>query len=122
MYSKKIEEFLNKNNISVGDRIEIISEKGKFEGLLMPRVQGEADVLVLKLDNGYNIGITFEGSKLKLLEKAKPKKSKAMVEKGTGEIAILGCGGTIASKIEYKTGAVYPAITPEELRMTFPDI
>lgn len=122
MYSKDIEDFLKKNNISVGDRIEISGEKGKFEGLLMPRVQGETEVLVLKLDNGYNIGIGFEGTEIKLIEKAKPKKPEKKHKEGKGEIAILGCGGTIASKIEYKTGAVYPAITPEELRMTFPDI
>ncbi len=122
MYSRKIDDFFKKNKISVGDRIEVTGEKGTFEGLLMPRVQGEADILVLKLDNGYNIGIKFEGSRIKLIEKAKPRKAEAKAEKGKGEISILGCGGTIASKIEYKTGAVYPAITPEELRMTFPDI
>jgi len=122
MYSKKIENFLKKNRISVGDRIEADTEKGKFDGLLMPRIQGEEDILVLKLDNGYNIGIKFETSKIKLVEKAKPKKPPEKTGEGKGDIAILGCGGTIASKVEYKTGAVYPAITPEELRMTFPDI
>jgi len=122
MYSKKIEGFLKKNGISVGDRIEITSDKGTFEGLLMPRIRGEEDILVIKLDNGYNIGITFEGSSVKLIEKAKPRKPPPKIKEEKGEISILGCGGTIASKIEYKTGAVYPAITPEELRMTFPDI
>ncbi len=122
MYSKKIEEFLKKNNISVGDRIAVSSEKGEFEGLLMPRTAGEEEILVIKLDNGYNIGIRFADSKIKLIEKAKPKEMGVKKGEEKGEVAILGCGGTIASKIEYKTGAVYPAITPEELRMTFPDI
>ncbi len=123
MYSKRVSAELIKKNIVVGDRVEIRSKKGTFEGILMPRIQGEADVLVLKLDNGYNIGIRFEDSEVKLIEKRKPKKSmEEHKEEEKGEIAILGCGGTIASKIEYKTGAVYPAITPEELRMTFPDI
>lgn len=122
MYSKKLDEFFKKNKISVGDRIEVTGEKGAFQGLLMPRVQGEADVIVLKLDNGYNIGIGFKNSKIKLIEKTKPKKTEEQVEKRKGEISILGCGGTIASKIDYKTGAVYPAITPEELKKTFPDI
>jgi len=122
MYSKRIEDFLRKNNISVGDRVAISSEKGEFEGLLMPRTAGDEDVLVIKLDNGYNIGIRFSGSKVKLIEKGKPREIETREKGEKGEIAILGCGGTIASKIEYKTGAVYPAITPEELRMTFPDI
>lgn len=122
MYSKKLEIFLKKNGISVGDRIEVKGKKGTFEGLLMPRSHGEEDALVVKLDNGYNIGIIFEGAEVKLLEKAKEKKAMKKVKEEKGDISILGCGGTIASKIEYKTGAVYPAITPEELRMTFPDI
>ncbi|NYZ77218.1 Glu-tRNA(Gln) amidotransferase subunit GatD [Candidatus Micrarchaeota archaeon] len=122
MYSKKIEEFFRKSDISVGDRIAVSSVKGEFEGLLMPRVEGEQDVLVIKLDNGYNIGIGFGDSKIKLIEKMKARKAPPKQEKTDGEVAILGCGGTIASKIEYRTGAVYPAITPEELRMTFPDI
>ncbi len=122
MYSKKIEGFLKKKGISIGDRIEVSSGKGAFEGLLMPRIQGEQDVLVLKLDNGYNIGIKFEGAEIKLVERAKPRKLPEKMEEGKGDVAILGCGGTIASKIEYKTGAVQPAITPEELRMTFPEI
>ncbi len=122
MYSKKAENFLKKNGISVGDRIEVKCKKGTFEGILMPRSQGEEDALVIKLDNGYNIGINFEGAEVKLLEKAREKKAMKKVKEEKGDVSILGCGGTIASKIEYKTGAVYPAITPEELRMTFPDI
>ncbi len=122
MYPKKIEEFLKKKKIAVGDRIGITSDKGEFEGLLMPRVQGEENILVLKLDNGYNIGIRFQGSEVRLIEKAKERKTREKQEEGKGEVAIIGCGGTIASKIEYKTGAVYPAITPEELKMTFPDM
>lgn len=93
MYSKKIENFLKKNGISVGDRIKANTEKGDFEGLLMPRIQGGEDILVLKLDNGYNIGIKFETSKIKLVEKAKPGKAEAKVKEEKGDIAILGCGG-----------------------------
>jgi len=122
MYSKKIEDYLKKIKVSVGDRIEVKSEKGIFEGLLMPRSEGEENALVIKLDNGYNIGINFEGAEIKLVEKMKARKAPPKIKEEKGDISILGCGGTIASKIEYTTGAVYPAITPEELRMTFPDI
>jgi glutamyl-tRNA(Gln) amidotransferase subunit D len=96
----------------------------------MPRPQsGDPDIIVLKLDNGYNAGIKVES--IELVSKAELKLVRqddedrgADAKKATKDkkhrIAILGCGGTIASKIEYKTGAVSPSITPKELRQAFP--
>ena len=124
MYSSSVEKILKKNNIAVGDRIHVESEQGTFEGLLMPRTY-ESEIIVLKLDNGYNIGIKLDAKtsgNIKLLAKSENKKEIKEIEQHHGEIAILGCGGTIASKIEYKTGAVFPAISPQELRATFPSI
>ena len=122
MYSTSLEKLLKKDSIQIGDRIIVDSDKGKFEGLLMPRTY-ESDIIVLKLDNGYNIGLSSKNVKIKLLAKAMKKIQTTNSEKpeiGGGEIAILGCGGTIASKVEYKTGAVYPAISPQELKLAFP--
>lgn len=112
---------LRKKGIAVGDRIRVVCASGEFEGLLMPRpVTGDPGIIVVKLDSGYNTGL--RPSSVTLLEKSPPRKA-APAEKekpSKGAVAILGCGGTIASKIEYKTGAVYPSITPKELRMAFP--
>jgi len=121
MYSKKLQQELKKDNIGVGDRVKIVSRGAVFTGLLMPRPSaGDADIIVLKLDSGYNIGVKAQS--IELIEtagaKAEPEHEHEKPKKGG--IAILGCGGTIASRVEYKTGAVYPSITPKELRTAFP--
>ncbi len=126
MYSKDILKTLNKGNIDIGDKIIILEKNKEYEGLLMPRPElGDQDCIVIKLDNGYNIGIKITNkTKLNLVEKAKkPKKEKKEKQKEEkGDITILGCGGTISSKVEYKTGAVYPAISQKELINNFPEI
>ncbi len=124
MYSEKISAQLKAKKIAVGDRIAVSSEKGDFVGLLMPRpYYGEPDILVIKLDSGYNIGL--KPNSIGLVEHSDNQKSKAKHVKEddpSGSVAILGCGGTIASKIEYKTGAASPSISPDELRASFPDL
>jgi glutamyl-tRNA(Gln) amidotransferase subunit D len=134
MYSKELQSIFKKKGIEVGDEIRIHSKKGEYSGLLMPRAQGAPDIIVIKMSNGYNIGIDVsdsqdaknkDGTKIELVKKSGKKPPAHIMEAGEqvrGEIAILGCGGTIASKVEYKTGAVYPAITPAELRAAFPSL
>lgn len=120
MYSDEIEKFFKKENIEIGDRISIEKDGRVYEGTLMPRVQGKNNIVVIKLDNGYNIGLAFEKASVKLLKKAEKQAREEKVEEAKGDVAILGCGGTISSRIEYKTGAVYPVISPGELVATFP--
>ncbi len=122
MYSKRLLEEFSKGNISIGDRIRVSCSGMDFEGLLMPRPSaGDPDLIVLKLDNGYNTGLRADS--ISLISKSPPRAAPPQngeEKPSRGATAILGCGGTIASKIEYKTGAVYPSITPRELRMAFP--
>ncbi|MEM5853536.1 MAG: Glu-tRNA(Gln) amidotransferase subunit GatD [Candidatus Aenigmatarchaeota archaeon] len=120
---------LKSKKISVGDRVRVKKGKVSYEGLLMPRITlGDPSVLVVKLDNGYNVGIKFEkGVEIKLVKKGKPIKFKPSVfkpkfEKEKPTVSILGCGGTIASRVEYTTGAVFPAFSPADLLSTFPEI
>jgi glutamyl-tRNA(Gln) amidotransferase subunit D len=121
MYSKKIESELKKKKIDVGDTITVRSEGHNYEGLLMPRPElGDSDVLVVKLTSGYNVGIRAESIELVATTSARQIPEVQEEKKKKGDVAILGCGGTIASRVEYKTGAVYPSITPKELRQTFP--
>ncbi|MFH0884569.1 MAG: Glu-tRNA(Gln) amidotransferase subunit GatD [Candidatus Micrarchaeota archaeon] len=122
MYSKRLLDEFRKIGIEIGDRVKLVCAGVEFEGLLMPRPQsGDQDIVVLKLDSGYNTGLRADS--IELMKKAPPKPATPQGDEeknARGGIAILGCGGTIASKIEYKTGAVYPSITPRELRMAFP--
>jgi len=117
-------EILKEKGISVGDKIVIDS----IEGILIPRSEFiESDVIVVKMSNGYNIGIKFkEGMKIGLIEKRERKASKEIIKEEFDTkkptVSILACGGTIASRVEYRTGAVFPSFSPEELIEAFPEI
>ncbi len=115
-------------NIEDGDKIKIKKEGKNFEGILMPhhRFSGE-DVITLKLDNGYNIGIeSDEIENVEIIEKKKePEQTKEKTVERDPEkpdISILGTGGTIASYVEYRTGAVHPAESGDEVIFSNPEI
>ncbi|MBI2583145.1 MAG: Glu-tRNA(Gln) amidotransferase subunit GatD [Candidatus Aenigmarchaeota archaeon] len=120
-YSKKVQKLLGKKGIRIGDRVSA----GGYEGMLMPRIGGDANALVIKLDNGYNIGVRAENAR-KLAGKAKMQerewKLKSQRDPAKPTIAILHTGGTIASKLDYRTGAVEPAITDDELLAMYPEL
>src|SRR3989344_5463245 len=107
-----------------GDRVKIITKRGAQEGILMP--SSDKNILLLKLDNGYNAGfIKKEVSKITVLTKAAAKKkaaSKVVKNPHLPTIAILHAGGTIASKVDYRTGGVASEFSPEELLSLFPEL
>ncbi|SVB62130.1 uncharacterized protein METZ01_LOCUS214984, partial [marine metagenome] len=113
------EKFISDNSAKVHDRIRISTDTRTYEGFLLPshNFSGE-DIVVLKLDNGYNIGVSVEGAELTILSNAKKNKAefpKKKKDKRLKDISVLATGGTIASFVDYKTGAVSPAITAEQL-------
>lgn len=87
----------------------------------------QKDVVLIKLDTGYNLGFKKEEVKsLAVIEKAK--ETKAVVVKASSPhkelptISILHTGGTIASKVDYRTGGVTTEFRPEELVALFPEL
>ncbi|MEM2137744.1 MAG: Glu-tRNA(Gln) amidotransferase subunit GatD [Candidatus Anstonellaceae archaeon] len=115
-----------------GDKVRIETAGESFEGVLVPATQSNPGFIVLKLSSGYNIGIGEKKIKaISVLEKAAAsfssagkadaigKAAKQPVPK-SGAVSLLGCGGTIVNKIDYRTGAVSPATTPEELAAGLP--
>jgi glutamyl-tRNA(Gln) amidotransferase subunit D len=131
MYSKEVQKLLDKLKTEVGDRIQIIKDKKTFEGILMPRIEmGDLNSIVLKLDNGYNIGIKFEkGVKINKIKKEwsvtkkKIEPSKKLIfDKKLPNISIIGTGGTIASKIDYRSGGVYASFSPDDIVMQIPEL
>ncbi len=113
-YSGKIAEMLK--GISVGDTVEVVVNGNKIRGLLMPRGSSSNNVVVIKLSNGYNIGIKPDLIKLiKKKREVKEKHNKVKFNKSKKKIVIIGAGGTIASKVDYRTGAVKPAMTADEI-------
>lgn len=62
-YRGRLHEMLNSRGIAVGDVVRITREDRIFQGMLMPRPELSDDShLVIKLSNGYNIGIRVDSS------------------------------------------------------------
>jgi len=125
-YAGKALDFLKKFNLQEGDTIELTKNGVILKGIIMPSYSSSDDILVIKLDNGYNIGISVDSiSEVKLIkrgEKREEKKAEEKAVKDKSEVVIISTGGTIVSKIEYDTGAVRPALTIEEILKFMPEI
>ena len=124
---KFIEDKLKEVNAKVGDKIQVETKTMKKEGILMPHHQFSDDAIItIKLDNGYNIGLAADkNTKITLLEKQKDsaKKSKEIpYDKNKPIVSIIGTGGTIACYVDYRTGAVHPAISSKDLVFSIPEI
>jgi len=119
-------EFLKANQISVGDSVKILADI-TYSGIIMPRYEHSDDKhIVLKLTSGYNIGLEIEKiekvEKIKSVEKITEQDEKLEKVVGLPKILLLSTGGTIASKIDYRTGAVTPVLTAEELNSSVPEL
>ncbi len=129
MYSDDVQRVLEENGLSTGDRVKVSTEGSTYEGVLMPRAaQGNTDVIVLKLDNGYNLGIAYdEDTDITAVEQEAEHNEAAAPEppeydENKPDITILHTGGTIASKVSYEEGGVTPAFEPEELLEIYPEL
>ena len=125
-YKGKSLNYLLTKDVSIGDSIKIISDL-TYEGILMPRYETSEDShIVLKLKSGYNIGIDL--TEIKDIEKVSSpkqvtgKKSVKENDSSLPKILLLSTGGTIASKVDYRTGAVTPALTASDLNDAVPEI
>jgi glutamyl-tRNA(Gln) amidotransferase subunit D len=119
---------LKDNGVRVWSDVEMKTQRGDFTGIILPRSEtADARHIVLKLRNGYNIGINTEtidsikeiGRKVahyKIPEKEFP------YDPGKPNVKLLGTGGTIASRLDYRTGAVIPAFSPGELYGSVPEL
>lgn len=123
---KFIKEKLDKIGAETGDRILIETKYTKKQGVLMPHHQfSDADVINIKLDNGYNIGISLDkDAKIKLVKKHETvvKKPKEIpFDKSKPTVSVIGTGGTIACYVDYRTGAVHPASSAKDLAFSVPE-
>ena len=119
---------LKKFDVGVWDRVEIDTPKGRFEGLVLPRSKTEdAEHIVIKMPIGYNTGIHVDSVKsIKKLGRreghyAIPEKD-FPYDRRKKNVFLLGTGGTIASRLDYTTGAVVPAFSPGELYGAVPEL
>ncbi len=119
---------LKGQDAKVWSLVTVHTSRGNFAGLILPRSEtADAEHIVLKLDTGYNIGIrhdtvtriTVHGrkeAKYKIPEKEFPH------DPGKPRVKLFGTGGTIASRLDYRTGAVIPAFSPGELYGSVPEL
>ena len=119
-------QFLKTNKIIVGDSVKILSDI-TYSGIVMPRYEHNDDKhIVLKLKSGYNIGLEIEKiekiEKNPSIEKTIEKNQEVEKNENLPNILLLSTGGTIASKIDYRTGAVTPVLTAEELNSSVPEL
>ncbi len=127
-YKGEALELLKKYNVHVWDNAEVDTTRGHFSGKVLPRAENTDTIhIVLKLITGYNVGIdvhtvtamtstTVPQPVFKIPEKAFP------YTKGLPHVKLLGTGGTIASRLDYRTGAVIPAFSPGELYGAVPEL
>lgn len=128
-YSPAVLKLLEKYRANLFQEVNIkLVDQREINGIILPRpLYGDPDVLVLKLPNGYNIGIEYK--KIKDIIVISPAKKKPLVELAFPHfkedlplVYMLSTGGTIASRIDYSTGAVYPFFTAEEIYSMVPEL
>jgi len=119
---------IKKAEAEIGDMIRISKANEVFEGILIPRSEyGDEKHVVIKLKNGYNIGvgITPDTKIEKIGRGTKPTFAPPPLAEQNPElpkVAIISTGGTIASRVDYRTGAVRPALTASDLYSVVPEL
>ncbi len=127
-YKGRAKQVLESMNARVWADVEVDTNKGMFRGIILPRSeQADEFHVVIKLITGYNIGIAvdnitairevgYKEAKYKIPEQEFP------FDPVKPNVTLLGTGGTIASRLDYRTGAVIPAFTPGELYGAVPEL
>ena len=119
---------LRRAEAEVGDLVRVTKRRGVFEGILIPCSEyGDGKHIVVKLKSGYNVGVRITAqTRLKRIGKGeKPAFAPPSLPEENSElpkVAVLSTGGTIASRVDYRTGAVRPALTANELYSVVPEL
>ncbi|TET65895.1 Glu-tRNA(Gln) amidotransferase subunit GatD [Candidatus Bathyarchaeota archaeon] len=119
---------IRKAEAEIGDLVRITKNSQVFEGILIPRSEyGDNKHIVIKLKSGYNIGVRItpntqierikKGKKLSFVLPQPPEQNPALPK-----VTIISTGGTIASRVDYRTGAVRPALTASDLYSVVPEL
>jgi len=127
-YKGDVLQALKKAMAEIGDKVRITKDDQVYEGILIPRSEYADDKhIIIKLRSGYNVGVqitkatriekTGEGQKPSFQQPPLPKQKANLPE-----VAILSTGGTIASRVDYRTGGVRPALTANDLYSVVPEL
>ena len=121
-------EVLKRAGARIGDIVKVFKDDETYEGTLIPRAEyGDDKHILIKLGTGYNMGLRVSpaiavtvvghGAKPSFVRPPPPEQ-----KVGLPKVAIISTGGTIASKVDYRTGAVEPALTAEDLYSIIPEL
>ena len=119
---------IRKTEAEIGDIIRITKDEEVYEGILIPRSEyGDEKHVVVKLRSGYNIGVRItpntkiekkgKGAKPAFAQTPPPRQNPELPK-----VAIISTGGTIASRVDYRTGGVRPALTASDLYSVVPEL
>lgn len=120
-----------------GDRVRVDRADRTYEGVLLPSSTDEH--LVVKLEGGYNVGIDRDDADVSVLaedvyeivatDATGPDEaetdgvsSKIEFDDDLPTISLLSTGGTIASTVDYRTGAVTAQFDAEDVLRAVPDL
>jgi len=127
-YKGEALKILQKFKVRVWGTATIKTTRGTFEGTVLPRSENDDDQhIVIKIITGYNIGIDV--TTIKTMKETGYKKANYKIPEkefpttpGLPKVKLFGTGGTIASRLDYRTGAVIPAFSPGELYGAVPEL
>src|SRR4030042_416862 len=119
---------LKKAGCEGADVVRVASNGKVYEGILIPRSEtGDGKHVVVKLKSGYNVGVQItpnvkiekigKGSKPTFASPALPEQKPELPK-----VVILSTGGTIASRVDYRTGAVRSALSASDLYGVVPEL
>ncbi|WP_122088848.1 Glu-tRNA(Gln) amidotransferase subunit GatD [Halalkalicoccus subterraneus] len=114
--------------MNAGDRVRARRADTTYEGVLLP--SSTPDHLVLKLDGGYNVGVDREDAEVELLEtdvyeiggEGNGEESAVEFDDDLPTVSLISTGGTIASTVDYRTGAVTAQFDAEDVLRAVPDL
>ena len=127
-YRGKALEALRGAGCEVGDVVRVSCESKSYEGIVIPRSElGDYEHVVIKMKSGYNVGIRLDKDvKIEKIGKgAKPTFASPPLPKQRQDlpnVVIMSTGGTIASRVDYRTGGVRAAISASDLYGVVPEL
>ncbi|PSP50143.1 Glu-tRNA(Gln) amidotransferase GatDE subunit D [Halobacteriales archaeon QH_1_68_42] len=115
--------------MNAGDRVRVERGAQTYEGVLLPSTTD--DHLVVKLEGGYNVGVDRGEADVEVLESDTYDVEEAQFDEGASRVefdeglptvSLISTGGTIASTVDYRTGAVRPRADAEDVLRAVPDL
>jgi len=114
--------------MNAGDRVRVDRAGETLEGVLLP--SSTPDHLVVKLESGYNVGIDRDEAAVDVLESdvydvgdaQSGGDSRIEFDDDLPTVSLISTGGTIASTVDYRTGAVTAQFDAEDVLRAVPDL